>query len=91
MPTYVYAILDDEGNRTEETFEGFQKMSDEPLTEEPETGRPCQRIITGVNVAHSGPAWDWCESTKRYINTMKPKYIRDDKTGVRRKYPKGGV
>ena len=49
MPTYVYQVITDddtpEGAGGEgEIFEVFQKMSDDPLTEHPETGEPVQRI-----------------------------------------------
>lgn len=41
MPTYVY-------RRTDGTvFETFQKISDPPLTTDPETGDPVQRVISG--------------------------------------------
>lgn len=91
MPFYDYMILDDNGEPTGEEFEAFQKMSDEAFTKDPDTGRPCVRKISAPTVAHDGPAWEWCEATKRYINHMKPKYIRDDAAGVRMKMPKGGV
>ena len=41
MPTYVYRRTDGT------TFETFQKISDAPLTEDPETGQPVQRVISG--------------------------------------------
>ena len=41
MPTYVYRRPDGT------TFEHFQKISDAPLTEDPETGVPVQRVISG--------------------------------------------
>lgn len=44
MPTYVYAIVNEDGSDGE-TFEVFQKMSDPPLTTQPETGRPVRRVI----------------------------------------------
>lgn len=91
MPTYVYAVLDDEGNPTEEQFEVIQRMSDDALTKHPEDGRPVQRVICAPSIKHNGPAWNWCEETKRYINKTKPKYIRDDAAGIRMKFPKGGV
>ena len=91
IPHYEYEILDNNGKPTGERFEIFQQMSEESLTVQPETGKPCRRAIVIPNVAHSGPAWDWCESTRRYINDSKPKYIRDDKTGIRKRMPKGGV
>lgn len=91
MPTYLYDILDKNGQPTGRQFEIMQPIKAEALVAEPETDLPCRRAIVRPHVAHSGPAWDWCESTRRYINDMKPKYIRDDKTGVRKRLPKGGV
>ncbi len=41
MPTYVYRRPDGT------TFEAFQKISDAPLAEDPETGEPVQRVISG--------------------------------------------
>jgi predicted nucleic acid-binding Zn ribbon protein len=41
MPTYVYRRPDGT------LFETFQKISDAPLTEDPETGQPVQRVISG--------------------------------------------
>jgi putative FmdB family regulatory protein len=41
MPTYRYRRPDGT------TFEVFQKISDAPLTEDPETGVPVHRVISG--------------------------------------------
>lgn len=41
MPTYVYRRPDGT------TFDVFQKISDPALTEDPETGVPVQRVISG--------------------------------------------
>lgn len=41
MPTYEYKREDGS------TFEVKQRMADDPLTECPETGQPCKRVITG--------------------------------------------
>ena len=41
MPTYVYRRPDGT------TFEAFQKISDPPLTVDPESGEPVQRVISG--------------------------------------------
>ncbi len=41
MPTYVYRRPDGT------TFEQFQKISDPALTEDPETGVPVTRVISG--------------------------------------------
>ncbi|OZC02829.1 FmdB family zinc ribbon protein [Rubricoccus marinus] len=41
MPTYRYRRADGT------TFEHFQKMSDDALTQDPETGEPVERVISG--------------------------------------------
>lgn len=41
MPTYVYRRADGS------TFEVTQKISDAKLTEDPETGQPVERVISG--------------------------------------------
>lgn len=41
MPTYEYRRPDGT------TFEHFQKISSDPLTEDPETGVPVTRVISG--------------------------------------------
>ena len=47
MPTYVYETVPDNAEEAPRRFEVFQKMSDEPLAADPETGLPVRRIITG--------------------------------------------
>lgn len=44
MPTYVYAVIEEDGSDGE-IFEVVQKMSEDTLTEHPETGQPVRRII----------------------------------------------
>jgi len=44
MPIYVYEVLD-ENDQSLGYFETFQKFSDPPLTEHPETGHKLQRVI----------------------------------------------
>jgi len=41
MPTYVYRRADGT------TFEQFQRITDDALTEDPETGQPVTRVISG--------------------------------------------
>ncbi|MBT8485776.1 MAG: FmdB family transcriptional regulator [Phycisphaerales bacterium] len=43
MPTYVYETIPSDGSDAE-IFEVVQPMSDDPLTEHPETGEPVRRI-----------------------------------------------
>jgi predicted nucleic acid-binding Zn ribbon protein len=45
MPTYLYEILDSSGKPTGKTFEVIQSIKAEPLTRDPETGRPVRRAI----------------------------------------------
>ena len=47
MPTYVYETIPGEADAEPHRFEVFQKMTDAPLTADPETGVPVRRIITG--------------------------------------------
>lgn len=51
MPTYVYEILDTEGEGTGRTFEYVQSMKEDALTKHPETGEPVRRVITAPNIA----------------------------------------
>ncbi|MEM7229156.1 MAG: FmdB family transcriptional regulator [Planctomycetota bacterium] len=50
MPTYVYQVITEDGSEGE-VFEVFQKMSDDALTEHPDTGEPCQRMPTAPSIA----------------------------------------
>lgn len=50
MPTYVYQVITDDGSEGE-IFEVEQRMSDDPLTEHPDTAQPVKRVITAPNVA----------------------------------------
>lgn len=51
MPTYEYELLDDHGEPTGERFDWTQPMKDDPLTEHPETGKPCRRAVVAPNIA----------------------------------------
>jgi len=63
MPTYVYQVINDDGSDGE-TFEVFQKMTDSPLTEHPETGQPVRRVLQAPNIAGK-----WSESgTKKMLS-----------------------
>ena len=52
MPIYVYEVITDSGEPGER-FELMQKMSDEPLTEHPETGQPVRRVIQAPAIGGS--------------------------------------
>jgi hypothetical protein len=57
MPTYVYETIPSDTNTAPRRFEVQQRMSDEPLRSDPETGEPVRRVITGgIGVlTHSAP------------------------------------
>lgn len=44
MPTYVYQVINDDGSEGE-IFEVTQSMSEDALTEHPETGQPVKRVL----------------------------------------------
>jgi len=47
MPTYVYETIPGSPDEEPRRFDVFQRMSDEPLTHDPESGEPVRRVITG--------------------------------------------
>jgi len=47
MTTYIYETIPETPGEEPRRFEVQQKMADPPLTEDPETGLPVKRIITG--------------------------------------------
>ena len=47
MTTYTYETIPSDPNEKPRRFEYQQKMSDPPLTHDPESGLPVKRIITG--------------------------------------------
>ncbi|MFC6672930.1 FmdB family zinc ribbon protein [Marinobacterium aestuariivivens] len=47
MPTYVYETIPADSDTAPRRFEVVQKMSDEPLKSDPETGLPVKRLISG--------------------------------------------
>jgi predicted nucleic acid-binding Zn ribbon protein len=47
MPTYTYETVPDDAAEEPRRFEVFQRMADDPLTHDPESGAPVRRIITG--------------------------------------------
>lgn len=49
MPIYVYKNL-----KTGDTFEVTQRITEEALTEHPETGDPVKRIVQPVGIAFKG-------------------------------------
>lgn len=55
MPTYTYETMPTSGEAPRR-FEVVQKMSDPPLTHDPETDLPVRRVITGGSVIFGGPS-----------------------------------
>lgn len=51
MPTYRYRRSDGA------TFEVRQRMSEPPLTACPETGQPCERVLSAPAVVYKGGGW----------------------------------
>jgi predicted nucleic acid-binding Zn ribbon protein len=47
MATYVYETIPSNPKQAPRRFEVVQKMSDPPLTKDPETGLPVRRVISG--------------------------------------------
>jgi predicted nucleic acid-binding Zn ribbon protein len=47
MPTYTYETVPRDPGEEPRRFEVFQRMNDDALTHDPETGLPVRRIITG--------------------------------------------
>lgn len=47
MPTYVYETIPANPNTEPRRFELFQRMTDDPLVTDPQSGEPVRRIITG--------------------------------------------
>jgi hypothetical protein len=65
MPTYVYEILDKDGNGTGQAFEHVAPMSEDALTKHPETGEPVRRVPTLFNVAGN---WSDMKSKSKLSN-----------------------
>ena len=47
MPTYTYETCPSRADEAPRRFEIVQKMSDDPLKIDPETGVPVKRVISG--------------------------------------------
>lgn len=47
MPTYLYQTLPSAPETTPRRFEFKQSISEPPLTHDPESGEPVERVITG--------------------------------------------
>ena len=51
MPIYEYRPLAESCDHCRDRFESWQKMADAPLTQCPECGRPCERVISAPSIA----------------------------------------
>ena len=60
MPLYLYRNL-----VTDETFEVEQRITEDALTEHPETGEPVKRIIRPVAVVFKGPGFHATDSRRK--------------------------
>ena len=49
LPIYVYETIPLKPGEEPRRFEALQKASEEPLTHDPETGEPCQKVVA-VNI-----------------------------------------
>ncbi len=47
MPTYVYETIPGNPDDKPRRFEVFQRMTDDALTRDPDSGEPVRKIITG--------------------------------------------
>lgn len=50
MPTYLYEVLDQDGEGTQEYFEVVQPMKDKPLTKHPADDRPVRRVPSAPTI-----------------------------------------
>ncbi len=63
MPTYVYETIPKSDKESPEQIEIFQKVTDEILTQHPETGVPIRRIISGgIMIGSNKSGGDCCDS-----------------------------
>lgn len=69
MPTYVYRRPDGT------TFEVSQRMSDAPLSVDPESGQPVQRVIGGGGLIFKGSGFyltDYARKPEGEASAVKP-------------------
>lgn len=67
MPIYVYKNL-----TTGETFEIEQRITEDALTEHPETGDPVKRLIQPVGIAFKGSGFYVTDSRKASNGASRP-------------------
>ncbi len=56
MPIYEYEHSAKRGKKCHKRFEVLQKMSDAPLEQCPECGKPCYRVISAVSTIRNEKA-----------------------------------
>lgn len=66
MPTYVYRREDGS------TFELVQRITDEPLRVDPETGQAVQRVITGAGLVFKGDGFYLTDYVRKSGNGAPP-------------------
>jgi predicted nucleic acid-binding Zn ribbon protein len=55
MPLYIYQVIEADGSEGE-VFEVLQDLSEPSLTQQPETGKPCQRLLHAPSaLRHTSP------------------------------------
>ena len=86
MPIYSYQFLDADDNPLDEFTEIMQKITDEPLTIDPETNRKIKRLITAPAVRDGRPAWERCSDIADHIKRTRPKYVSDRDKGIRERF-----
>ncbi|MDG2087653.1 MAG: hypothetical protein P8J68_02830 [Arenicellaceae bacterium] len=47
MPTYIYQTIPENSQQEPHRFEVSQRMTDSPLTHDPDSGDPVRRVVTG--------------------------------------------
>jgi len=63
MPIYVYETVPEKADQKATQFEVVQRMTDEALTNHPDTGEPVRRIISGgISLPVSSKGGDCCDS-----------------------------
>ena len=60
MPTYEYETIPQSDSEKPTKFEVWQQMSDDALTQHPETGQPVRRLISGGLTLMSKKGEDDC-------------------------------
>jgi hypothetical protein len=86
MPYYQYQILNDKDEPTGEVIEIFQKMSEDSLTIDPESGKKIRKAITAPAVKDGRPVWERCADVREHLRNTKPKWVNDKEKGIRERF-----